>query len=178
MTRTGLRTRPKRPIGDDWLKIEEIKGCPNILSSFVAIAKWRRSYRERGEKYPKKIYCVFCGRPHRNNRSHAAHLLHCQKRKMYYQTMDHGWRFDIGSKSFIIRSDCWGYVREAVNLERTLNEDITAGRISEDAAIRLFFVHVRGHVVSWHNSRTGIVSLPWDPSPAETGPGPATAAES
>ena len=54
----------------------------------------------------------------------------------------------------------------------------TAGTIPEDAAIRLFYVHLRAHLVSWHNKRTGIVSLPWDPSPAETGPGPATVAES
>ena len=92
--------------------------------------------------------------------------------------MDHGWAFHIGDKSFKLRSDCWGYIREAVSLEKSLNDEITAGTIPEDAAIRLFYVHLRAHLVSWHNKRTGIVSLPWDPSPAETGPGPATVAES
>ena len=84
----------------------------------------------------------------------------------------------IADNLFVIRSDCWGYLREAENLERRLNQDITAGKLTETIAAQMFYVHARGHLASWHNPRTGIVSLPWDPSPAETGPGPASAAES
>lgn len=172
------RTRPKKPIGSEWLPVEYIRGVPNVLTSFVLVHKWKQSYRDKGVKIPKTRPCVFCGRWFRNIRSLNAHLNHCDKRKLYYQTLDHGWAFHIADKSFILRSDCWAYIREAVSLEETLNNEITAGTITEDAAIRLFYVHARGHLASWHNPRTGIVSVPWDPSPAETGPGPATAAES
>lgn len=173
-----VRTRPKKPITAEWMPIEEIKGIPNILTSFVRIHQWREGIAKKGQKQPKSRYCVFCGRPMRNRRANNAHLQYCQKRQAYLTVMRDGWRFLIGSKSFGIRSDCWFYIREAAALEETLNDDITAGRISEDAAIRLFYVHARGHLTGWHNPRTGIVSLPWDPSPAETGPAPATAAES
>lgn len=172
-----VRTGPKKPIGSDWMPIEEIRGIPNILTSSVRVHKWKESYRQKGQKIPKTRPCIFCGRWFRNHRSLAAHLNQCQKRKMYYQMLRDGWRFDIADKSFVLRSDCWGYIREAVSLEKSLNDEIATGRISDDAAVRLFYVHIRAHVASWHNSRTGIVSLPWDPSPDETGPDPAAPVE-
>lgn len=167
------RVRPKKPIGSDWMPIESIKGVPNVLTSSVTLHKWKQSYQEKGAKVPKTRPCLFCGRWFRSYRSLAVHLTHCDKRKTYYRMIDHGWTFHIGDKSFVLRSDCWGYIREAVSLEERLNDDITAGRLSEDLAIQMFYIHIRAHLASWHNPRTGIVSVPWDPSPAETGPVPA-----
>lgn len=130
-----------------WMPIEEIKGCPNIKTSFVTIQRRWREARENtpdGEPIPRQYYCVFCGRPQKSIHGLRRHMGHCQKRKFYRKCMKDGIDFTVGSKIFNIRTKRFKLLRAALTYEAILNEKIESGEFGAREAEMMYFFMLKG----------------------------------
>lgn len=130
-----------------WLPIEEIKGCPNIVTSYSEIRRIWREAKENtppGEDTPRQYYCVFCGRPMKSMQAIFRHMGHCQKRKAYKKAMDEGITFTVGSKTYTIKTKRFKVLRAALKYEKLLNDYIKTGEFGAREAEMMFFFLFKG----------------------------------
>lgn len=126
------------------MPVETIHGCPNTLTSRTALALAKNT-RETAGKPPIKIFnCIYCGRALKSIQALRGHLQFCPGKKTYLAAMRDGFKFVIGSRTFTIRTKRWSWLREAVDIEKNLNEQIAEGGISDDEAVTAFSWFVLG----------------------------------
>lgn len=133
----------------NWLRVEYIKGCPNILTSKWMIAEYHRRFQAAGKPVPDVFWCWFCGRPFKVSQAYRAHQRWCKKKAIYAATMRDGFRFRIGSHVFMVKTNRWSWLRAAEAAEADLNQRITAGTIDEAGAVVRFGWYISGHQDSW-----------------------------
>ena len=161
-----VRTSKKPLITKNWMPIEEVHGVPNILTSRVQIAKVKKDREVAGKPPIKKFWCQYCGRPLMSIQALRGHLRFCKKREAYKTAIRDGFRFTIGSQSFIVRTKRWSWLREAVKVESKFNQLIEAGEVDEAILVDRFTWYVIGH----QDSNTRAEAAP-DPLPVAEGEG-------
>jgi hypothetical protein len=128
-----------------WLPIEEIKGCPNPITSAVEVRKrWEAAAKATrpGEDTPRQYYCYFCGRPMKSMQAIYGHGQHCQKKKAYRTAMRDGIAFTVGAKTYTVRTKRMKVLRMALTHEEHLNHLIAEGSLGAreaELAYLLFF---------------------------------------
>lgn len=137
------------PIKRNWLKVVYIKGCPNILTSKWMIAEWRRRLEAAGKPVPDVFWCWFCGRPFKVSQAYRAHQRWCKKKAIYTATMRDGFRFRIGSRVFVVKTNRWSWLSAAEATEAELNQRIAAGTLTEENAVIRFTWYLSGHQDTW-----------------------------
>ena len=133
-----VRTSKKPLITKNWMPIEEVHGVPNILTSRVQIAKVKNDREVAGKPPIKKFWCQYCGRPLMSIQALRGHLRFCKKREAYKTAMRDGFRFTIGSQSFIVRTKRWSWLREAEKVEKEFNRRLAEGE-SDEASMKDWF---------------------------------------
>lgn len=142
------RTSKKPLITKNWLPVEEVHGIPNILSSRVMIARVKRDRETAGKPPSKRFWCQYCGRPLMSIQALRGHLRFCKKREAYKAAMRDGFRFTIGSQSFIVRTNVWSWLREAAKIEKEFNRQITEEDASPAKMKEIFTWYIISHTDS------------------------------
>jgi hypothetical protein len=139
------KSRKKPLITKNWLPIEYIHGVPNVITSYALLANMKKERQAAGKPPSKRKWCVFCGRPFLNIQARIAHLKFCEKRRIYQSTKAEGWRVNVGSKVFIVRTMTWSWIREAAAIEAEFSQQIAAGTLTDEEAATRFQWFVIGH---------------------------------
>lgn len=155
----------------NWLKIEYIKGCPNILTSKWMVAEYRRRLQAAGKPVPDTFWCWFCGRPFKVSQAYRAHQRWCKKKAIYATTMRDGFRFKIGSRVVMVKTNRWSWLRAAEEAEAELNQRIAAGEIDQTGAEIRFNWYVLGHLDTWTRAEASEANPSTDPTTAAAGGG-------
>lgn len=139
-----VRISKKPPITTNWMQVELIHNVPNVLTSRTTLALAKKA-RETSGKRPIKIFnCIYCGRALKSIQALRGHLQFCPGKKSYLEAMENGFKFVIGSRVFTVKTKRWSWLRQAVDIEKNLNEQIGEGSVSEEDAITAFTWFVLG----------------------------------
>lgn len=130
-----------------WLPIEEIKGCPNPITSAVRVRdRWAAAAKaaKPGEDIPRQYYCYFCGRPMKAMQAIYGHTAHCQKKKAYKKAMTEGIDFTVGGKTYNVRTKRMKVLRACLTYEEMLNAKILDGSFGAREAEMMYFFLLKG----------------------------------
>jgi hypothetical protein len=154
------KARKKPLITKNWLPMEYIKGVPNVLTSKVVLAGMNRTRILEGKPATKRRWCIFCGRPFMSIQALRAHLRYCEKRRVFMSTVDDGWRFEVGSRIFIVKTLRWNWLREAASLEAEFSERVLAGTLTDEEAAVRFNYFVLGHQATYPRADAALEDEP------------------
>lgn len=160
--------RRKPPITANWLPVVSVKGCPNILSSKYMVADLRKRREEAGITAKMDSYCWFCGRPFKRSQAYLGHMRHCDKRRIYHQTMRDGFTFRIGTTEIRIVTNRWAWLVEAERIEAEANRQIAAGLITEADAVKSFRWFCYGLAAAHPGANVIPIAPAADPAAGET----------